>query len=180
MTSTITRGRLTTLDPEAAAALLRDACRSRLMPVDTPSASPFLDRTAIERLLPHRDPFLFVDRIDLLDADSGLIAAAFDLERSAAVLVGHFPNQPVWPGVLQVEAIAQAGCVLCAVQRDEPLTDVAATHILGARFVRPIKPGAPLEIVATGIEEGLFYTVVGQCLQHGDVCSAAIISAYTP
>jgi 3-hydroxyacyl-[acyl-carrier-protein] dehydratase len=180
MTSTIAPGRLTTLDPEGAAAVLRDACRARLAPPGAPDAAAVLDRAGVQRLIPHRDPFLFVDRVDLLDPAAGVIAAAFDLGRSAAVFAGHFPDQPVWPGVLQIEAIAQAGCVLCAVQRDEPLTDVAATHILGARFVRPIRPGAPLEIVATGVDEGLFYTVVGQCLQHGEVCSAAVLSAYTP
>jgi 3-hydroxyacyl-[acyl-carrier-protein] dehydratase len=171
---------LRSLDPTEAAALLRDVSRSRLTPAPAEGAPAVLDREAIERLLPHRDPFLLVDAVHALDREGGVIAASYDLARAEAVLAGHFPGRPVWPGALQVEAIAQVGCILCAVQRDEPLEDVSATHFLGARFVRPITPGAPVEIVAMGAEEGFFYTVVGQCLQHGEVCSAAVLSAYTP
>ena len=163
-------------DPEA---LLREMCRSPIAPGST-GVRPILDRQAIERLLPHRDPFLLVDVVHRWERGDGVIAASYDLDHASAVLAGHFPGWPVWPGVLQVEAIAQAGCLLSALQRDEALTEVAATHIRGARFVRPITPGAPVEIVVTGIEEGLFYTVIGQCLQRGEVCSAAVLSAYIP
>jgi 3-hydroxymyristoyl/3-hydroxydecanoyl-(acyl carrier protein) dehydratase len=171
---------LASLDAHGADAILRDATRTRLGRPGTNGPTPALDRQAIERLLPHRDPFLLVDQVDFVDRPNGLITASYDLQRASHVLAGHFPGRPVWPGVLQVEAIAQTGCLLCAIQRDEALDEVAATHILGARFVRPIVPGAPVEIVATGAEAGLFYTVIGQCLQHGSVCAAAVISAFTP
>ena len=181
MTGTIAPARrLASLDAHGADALLRDVSRARLGMPGTIGQAPVLGRHAIEHLLPHRDPFLFVDTVDAVDPLQGLITASYDLARARDVLGGHFPSRPVWPGVLQVEAIAQAGCLLCAIQRNEPLDEVAATHILGARFVRPIEPGTPVEIVAAGAEAGLFYTVVGQCLQHGEVCSAAVLSAYTP
>lgn len=181
MRPTIATSAILTPDSERTAALLRDASRSRLAPLpDSGTGAALLDRRAIERMLPHRDPFLLIDCVDALDTGSGVIVASYDLDNAADVLAGHFPGRPVWPGVLQVEAIAQAGCILCAAQRAEPLTEVAATHILGARFVRPVVPGALVEIIAVGIEDGLFYTVVGQCLQHGEVCSAAALSAYIP
>ncbi len=181
MTETVAMAtRLESLDAETAAEFLREACRARLASSSLLAGEPLLDRAAIERWLPHRGTFLLVDRVDALDCVSGTIVAAYDLENAADVLRGHFPGRPVWPGVLQVEAIAQAGCILCAATRSEPLTEVAATHILGARFVRPIVPGAPVEIVATGIDDGLFYSVVGQCLQNGEICSAAALSAYVP
>ncbi len=181
MTALVSSARLVTpLDPDAVAALLREASRSRLVPPATEAALPLLDLAGIERLLPHRDPFLLVDQVTALDREAGLMVACYDIARAAAVLAGHFPGRPLWPGVLQAEAVAQAGCLLLALQRDEPLVEVAATHILGARFVRPITPGAPVEIIVAGAEDGLFYTVVGQCLQRGEVCSATALSAYVP
>jgi 3-hydroxymyristoyl/3-hydroxydecanoyl-(acyl carrier protein) dehydratase len=159
--------------------LLRDACRGRLAGAG-PGAEVLLDRAAVERLVPHRDPFLLVDRVRLLDAERGLIAGSYDLARAEWVFAAHFPGRPVWPGVLQVEAIGQAGCVLYAAGRGRPMAEVAGTSILGARFVRPVIPGGEVEIVARGFEDGLFYTVVGQCLQDGRVCSAAALQALTP
>jgi 3-hydroxymyristoyl/3-hydroxydecanoyl-(acyl carrier protein) dehydratase len=158
--------------------LLRDACRGRL--ADALPGAVVLDRDAVERLLPHRDPFLLVDEVRLLDAERGLIAGTYDLDRAAWVFAAHFPGRPMWPGVLQVEAIGQAGCVLYAAGRGRSMREVSSTSILGARFVRPVVPGGAVEIVARGFEDGLFFTVVGQCLQNGRVCSAAALQALTP
>jgi 3-hydroxyacyl-[acyl-carrier-protein] dehydratase len=158
--------------------LLRDAGRARMPGAPPSTGVPLLARPAVEDLLPHRDPFLLVDEVHGLDTAGGVISTSYDLARASWVFAAHFPGRPVWPGVLQVEAIAQSGCVLYAAQRGRPLREVAATHILGARFVRAVVPGAGLEVVARGFEDGLFFTVVGQCLQGGRVCSAAALRAY--
>lgn len=162
--------------PAEAAALLHRAAREPLVPLAQRREATLLDRGAVEELLPHRDPFLFVDEVTFLDQDGGLIATRASLARAEAVFAGHFPGHPVWPGVLQVEAIAQAGGLLYLKRSGlAGVPQVALTHILGARFMRPVRPGADLEVVAGVFEDGLFVTIVGQCLQGETVCSLAAL-----
>src|SRR5262249_10837202 len=109
--------------------------------------------------------------------ERGLIAARYDLGRARDVLAGHFPAYPVWPGVLQVEAVGQAGIVLNLRRAGEAAPpNVALTHVLGARFMRPVLPGGDVEILARVLEDGLFFTIVGQCLRDGAICSVAAVS----
>jgi 3-hydroxyacyl-[acyl-carrier-protein] dehydratase len=147
--------------------------KARKTPLLAAPEATLVDRAGIERVLPHRDPFLLLDRVTLLDNDR--IAARYDLARARDVLAGHFPGHPVWPGVLQVEAIAQAGCFLQIRSAGAQTPAVALTHVLGAQFIRPVEPGGEVEIQATVLEEGMLFTVVGQCLRRGEVCSAAVV-----
>lgn len=170
---------MTGMGPPEVAELFRAACRRPLTPPD-PAPRTLLDRAAVQELLPHRDPFLFIDRVTLLDRERRLIVARYDLSHAEAVFSGHFPGAPVWPGVLQVEAVAQAGLILArslAIREQEGERDrmVALTHILGAQFVRPVTPGGELQVAAQLVEDGLFLIMVGQCLQDGQVCSAAAV-----
>jgi 3-hydroxymyristoyl/3-hydroxydecanoyl-(acyl carrier protein) dehydratase len=165
------------MSPEAAQTL-RQAEKQPLLPQEEREGGPILHRAAIQALLPHRDPFLFVDRVTRLDLDRGIIVARYDLAQGAAIFAGHFPHRPLWPGVLQVEAIGQTGGLLYLKQANSAgAANVALTHILGARFARPVTPGADLEVVARVFDDGLLVTIVGQCLQNGQVCSAAALTA---
>jgi len=162
-----------------AAALYERACRKPLLDKSERERGPVMDQAAIHLLLPHRRPFLFVDRVTRLDTTSGVIAGRYDVGQDPAVLAGHFPGCPVWPGVLQVEAVGQVGlCLVRAIQ------EVAAgalasrfhlTDVLCARFAAPVVPDVDVEIVAGVVPDGLFTIVVGQCLQRDRVCSAAAL-----
>lgn len=164
----------TELDDSVAA----DWSKARKVPIldeEGRGRGPRLDAAAIHRLLPQRPPFLFLDEVTALDEDRGLVAARYDPAGWPEVLAGHFPGRPLWPGVLQIEAIGQAGLLLARHRRGGQ--DLAVmSEVVGAMFLRPIAPGGDgVAIVARLIEDGLFFLVIGQCLSGGAVCSAAIL-----
>jgi 3-hydroxyacyl-[acyl-carrier-protein] dehydratase len=164
--------------PAEVAQILDRALKGPLLPRQERERPPLLDRAAVEALLPYRDPFLLVDRVILLDIEQSFIVARYDIARAASVLAGHFPTYPVWPGVLQVEAIGQTGGILYLKQNNSSgIESVALTRILAARFLRPVVPGADVEFISQVFEEGLLVTVVGQCLQDDHVCSVAAVTA---
>jgi len=155
--------------------LLRDGGKTLFLPELDGSHSVF-GRDEIERFLPHRDLFLFLDEILWLDLEAGLIAARYDLARGKVILSGHFPNNPVWPGVLMVEAVAQSGGFFYNYQAGLAGGPGVMTSILGARFIHPVTPGADLQIVSRVIQTGLLTEAVGQCLQNGKICAVAAVN----
>ena len=105
-----------------------------------------LDINDIQRLLPHRFPFLLIDRIVDLERKKRIVAIK-NVTINEPFFAGHFPGAPVMPGVLIVEAMAQAGGVLLFTEvedRDSKL--VLFTGIERAKFRRPVVPGDQLRI----------------------------------
>ena len=104
-----------------------------------------LDRREIEAILPHRDQFLLLDRvIDLVPGDHAV--AEKDILDDDYVFRGHFPGHPVFPGVLQLEAMAQTGAVALL---SEPEARGKIILFAGAdrvRFRRPVVPGDVLRL----------------------------------
>src|SRR5438094_10129287 len=109
-------------------------------------AKTTLDINDILRILPHRFPFLMIDRvIDITRRER--IVAIKNVTMNEPFFAGHFPNLPIMPGVLIVEAIAQAGGALLLTEvedRDQKL--MVFTGIERARFRRPVLPGDQLRI----------------------------------
>ena len=108
-----------------------------------------LDINQITRLLPHRFPFLFIDRVVDLSGTKRIVAIK-NVSINEPFFAGHFPEAPVMPGVLVVEAMAQAGNVLLlteAESRDDKR--VLFAGIEWARFRRPIIPGDQMRIEVT-------------------------------
>src|SRR5215470_13416264 len=105
------------------------------------------------RMLPHRYPFLLVDRIHSIDEDNSAIGIK-NVTFNEPHFQGHFPGQPVMPGVLIVEAMAQtAGAIsLKAAASDKPSLVYFLT-IDGAKFRKPVVPGDRLEIKVKKIKK---------------------------
>lgn len=109
-----------------------------------------LDVTAIQRLLPHRYPFLLVDRVVEFEPSQRVLAYK-NVTANEAFFNGHFPGHPVMPGVLVVEALAQAGGVLT--QLSDPNRAEGRQFYLvkvdNAKFSKMVVPGDRLELEVT-------------------------------
>ena len=101
-----------------------------------------LDLEAIQRILPHRSPFLFVDRILDLEPDRRVVGVK-NVTGNEPFFAGHFPGRPVMPGVLIVEALAQTAGVLMG---DESGLIPMFMGIDKTRFRRPVTPGDQLRL----------------------------------
>jgi 3-hydroxyacyl-[acyl-carrier-protein] dehydratase len=105
-----------------------------------------IDVNEIMQLLPHRYPFLLVDRV-LEFEPSKKVVGIKNVTFNEPFFVGHFPGKPIMPGVLIVEAMAQAGGILAFKSFPEMKGSVFFIGIDNARFRRPVTPGDQLKMV---------------------------------
>jgi beta-hydroxyacyl-ACP dehydratase FabZ len=107
----------------------------------TDSENKILDIEAILERLPHRFPFLLVDRVLSVEAGKSIVALK-NVTANEAHFVGHFPGHPVMPGVLIVEALAQAGGILAWETSDD--SNIWILYLVGLdniRFKQTVRPG---------------------------------------
>ncbi len=103
----------------------------------------------IMRILPHRYPFLLVDRVIEVDQEKRIVALK-NVTINEPFFNGHFPGAPIMPGVLTIEAMAQTGAILGLLERKPEDLQNSLVYFMGindARFRRPIVPGDQMRIV---------------------------------
>ena len=113
--------------------------------------APLLDIHKILKKLPHRYPFLLVDRVVEFEKDKRLKALK-NVTINEPFFVGHFPVRPVMPGVLILEALAQTAALLSFESAGQDISDDMVVYFVGidgARFKRPVEPGDQLILEAT-------------------------------
>ena len=140
-----------------------------------------MDINKILKQLPHRYPFLLVDRV--LEVEKGKsIRALKNVSVNEPQFPGHFPNRPVFPGVLQLEALAQAAALLAFETLETSPSDDTVYYfagIDGARFKRPVEPGDQLilEVTLERMRAGMF-KFKGVTKVDGEVaCEAELMCA---
>ncbi len=136
-----------------------------------------LDVRAIERLLPHRYPFLMIDRVVELSDDR--IVAIKNVTINEPFFTGHFPGHPIMPGVLLIEAMAQAGGILALrnVMKSDPEAAGKPMFFIGidkAKFRKPVVPGDQVRLEIVPLRKGgAIWKLAGKAMVEGAVAAEA-------
>ena len=137
------------------------------------------DITRVMKLLPHRYPFLLVDRIDEMNGDNSAIGLK-NVTANEPFFPGHFPDFPVMPGVLIIEGLAQTAGALCVHSLGESYKP-QLVYFMGidrAKFRRPVRPGDTIRYHVRKIRSrGRTWRFYGEAKVNGQVVAEAEVSA---
>jgi 3-hydroxyacyl-[acyl-carrier-protein] dehydratase len=138
----------------------------------------------IKQIIPHREPILLVDAITGIDLSGELICGTRICRSDDPVFQGHFPENPVYPGSLQLESAGQMALCLCYFLTMQSLEIPAepqnikayVTKVLGAQFLERITPGSEMELIARRLRSDSFLeTYIGQVRTGRKICSVFIV-----
>lgn len=136
-----------------------------------------MDIMTLMKLLPHRYPFLLVDKIVDIDGDNSAVGIK-NVTVNEPHFQGHFPEQPVMPGVLIVEAMAQTAGAICIHNRNDKPSLVYFMTIDEAKFRKPVVPGDRLEIHVRKVKNrGNIWRFACEAIVDGGKVAEAQISA---
>jgi 3-hydroxymyristoyl/3-hydroxydecanoyl-(acyl carrier protein) dehydratase len=169
--------------------LVKQARRRPLFDPSGGGAERRLGRPEIEALIPHRDPILLVDRISAYDLTAETLQAHRHVDPDDPVFRGHFPDYPVYPGALLIEAIGQASlCLQELIARDEAgVADITAAspqplrllRVREALFQAEVRPGDDLTIRCRRLEHDAFtVSCIGQAFRGETICAVAVLEVY--
>jgi UDP-3-O-[3-hydroxymyristoyl] N-acetylglucosamine deacetylase/3-hydroxyacyl-[acyl-carrier-protein] dehydratase len=144
-------------------------------PAEGGDSETVLDAEQVMNLLPHRYPFLMIDRVTKMDGD--FITAVKNVTINEPFFQGHFPGHPIMPGVLQLEAIAQVAGILM-MKRSE--TGGHLAYFMSAEDVKWRKPVTPGDVLVIEVEmtrvRGKIAKAKGVCKVRGDIVSEATVT----
>ncbi|WP_372808818.1 3-hydroxyacyl-ACP dehydratase FabZ [Pontiella sp.] len=130
--------------------------------------------TEIMKILPHRYPFLMVDRIVEMDMEAGTVVGIKNLTMNEEFFQGHFPGNPVMPGVLQMEAMAQVAGVMLNSRAGNEGKTAYFMSMNNVKFRKMVIPGDQLRIEVESVRlRTRMATVYGKCVVDGAVVSEA-------
>jgi 3-hydroxyacyl-[acyl-carrier-protein] dehydratase len=145
-----------------------------------------IERSEIEALIPHRSPFLWIDRVEELEPGVRCVAVKF-IDPENPVFAGHFPAKPILPGVLLIEAMAQTAGVMLGsagprnTERSPADKNTAGGALLAAvnrfKFFKPVTPGQEVRVETTKLTEaGQMAYIGGTVWVGGDIVANGELS----
>jgi 3-hydroxymyristoyl/3-hydroxydecanoyl-(acyl carrier protein) dehydratase len=152
------------VSPEELSALTRAGKKRRLWTPGSSTVTVDYGREVVERLLPHRAPMLFVDRITAIDRSVPGIAGTRRIDPKDPVFEGHFPGFPIYPGVLELETMGQLG--ICLAHFAARGSDVVAAD------------AKPANVRALKIHTALFLAILATLLDANDqtaICAGQLL-----
>jgi 3-hydroxyacyl-[acyl-carrier-protein] dehydratase len=174
------------MDAQELQSLVRTG-RSRPLWDPLPCHRVSLGRLHVERMLPHRSPFLLVDEVTEVDLTRGLARSRRRIDPQDPTFRGHFPGEPIYPGALQVEMMGQAALCLLhlldAGSADVPETasprSVRLLKVHHAAFFAEVRPGDDLHVLSKNlVNDGLTAIMAAQLMRGGTICSLAVEEVY--
>jgi 3-hydroxyacyl-[acyl-carrier-protein] dehydratase len=136
-----------------------------------------MDVEKIKEVIPHRDPFLLLDSVHELISGKSIIASKMLLP-TQPIFEGHFPGNPIYPGVYYIESIAQAGALLLYITNPETIGSLGLlSGIEETRFRKPCKPGDRVvyEVILEK-KRGMFFWLKGKAYIGDEIAAEAKIS----
>ena len=123
-----------------------------------------IGRSEIETMIPHRAPFLWIDRVEELEPGVRCVAVKF-VDPANPIFAGHFPAKPILPGVLLIEAVAQTAGVMLGSAAPAAVGSAGGVALLAAvnrfKFLKPVTPGQELRIETKKLTEALQMAYIG-------------------
>ena len=172
------------MDQDSLQALARSTRRAPLWS-GTCAAPLAIGREAIERLIPHRRPFLLLDEITGVDLPARAARGRRSLDPGDPVFAGHFPGRPIYPGVLQIEMIGQLG--LCLLQflaagstavTAGPCRATRASSASRRAVSEPVWPGDDLTLNCRVVEQDDYLATCAGQIWRGDTLCALLMEVY--
>ncbi len=167
--------------------LARQFRKKPIVDLDSPTMKKVdYGKNNIYKIIPNREPFVFLERITGVDLANQCITGSTKISKDDPVFAGHFPGEPVYPGVLQLEMISELFCCLyyfvskkTAVIIDEPHVNLRATRMNDALLQFGLFPGDEAVIAVKVLENnGLTFRGIGQIIKNGQVAVVVIGEFY--
>ena len=136
-----------------------------------------IEREEIEKIIPHRPPFLWIDRVEELEPGIRCVAW-LNVDAGNPIFQGHFPDRPILPGVLMIEAVAQTAAVMMgAATPGEAMGTALLAAVNRFKFFKPVGPGTALRIETTKLTQaGTMACIEGTVSAAGEKVASGELS----
>jgi 3-hydroxyacyl-[acyl-carrier-protein] dehydratase len=136
-----------------------------------------MDRSEIEQIIPHRAPFLLLDRVEELVPGTRCLAV-MSLDPEDAIFAGHFPGRPILPGVLMIEAVGQTAAVMMASATAEgTIGNALLAAVNRFKFFKPVTPGQEVRIQTAKVTQvGSMAYIEGTVFVDGIIVASGELS----